>query len=488
MMKSYWLQSGFFTLLDKLTQMAFNLGGILILLRLLDKQTSSAWALFLTVTAFIEIGRTGLLQNGMVTFLTTSEKQEHPKILSASLFLNLSLSTLCVIGLIIGSFLIRNVFDYAELPLLLRIYAATTFVFSALYQFNFVQQANLDYKGLFVAGFVKNGILFAYIVYLAVLKKEISLTNLAICQLISAFPSALVAYGMARKYLIFSKLDWNWVRKLFDYGKFTFGTNIATMTYKSVDKLMLGGLLKDMVSTYDVAIRVNNIAEVPTTTLATILFPQSAKRNHAEGASSSKYLYEKSVGVLLGLILPMVVFILVFADWIVKIIGGAKFAASAPTLRLTIFYGVFMAFAIQFGTMLDAIGKPKVNFYITTLGAMVNLICNYLFIKQFGFYGACYGTLTAMTIMFLIMQITLNRMIGVQTLQCFAYIMPFYKDIFFKIKGFFTKKQPTNGITRNESAPKTVETNIKKESTVMNKATEIELTKSSKRRLYIEDL
>ncbi|MEO0044479.1 MAG: hypothetical protein RL329_3927 [Bacteroidota bacterium] len=487
-MKSYWLQSGFFTLLDKLTQMAFNLGGILILLRLLDKETSSAWALFLTVTAFIEIGRTGLLQNGMVTYLTTTEKTEHPKILSASLFLNLSLSTMCVIGLFIGSFLIRKVFDYPELPHLLRIYAMTTFVFSALYQFNFVQQAHMDYKGLFVAGFVKNGILFAYIVYLAVLKKEISLTNLAICQFISAFPSSVVAYWMARKYLIFSKLDWHWVGKLFDYGKFTFGTNIATMTYKSVDKLMLGGLLKEMVSTYDVAIRVNNIAEVPTTTLATILFPQSAKRNHAEGASSSKYLYEKSVGVLLGLILPMVVFIIVFADWIVNIIGGAKFAESAPTLRLTIFYGVFMAFAIQFGTMLDAIGKPKINFYITSLGATVNLICNYLFIKQFGFYGACYGTLTAMTIMFIIMQITLNRMIGVQVLNCFAYILPFYKGVIQKISGIFAQKKPTDGEIRMETTPKAVETNVQKDVPVMNKVMKIEPVKPYKRRVYIEDL
>jgi hypothetical protein len=138
--------------------------------------------------------------------------------------------------------------------------------------------------------------------------------------------------------------------------------------------------------------------------------------------------------------------------------------------------------------MLDAIGKPKVNFLITTLGASVNLICNYLFIKQFGFYGACYGTLTAMTIMFIIMQITLNRMIGVQILQCFAYILPFYKDILNKISGFFAKKQNTNGIIRTESAPKTVETNDKKESTVMNKATEIEPIKPTKRRLYVEDL
>jgi lipopolysaccharide exporter len=213
-----------------------------------------------------------------------------------------------------------------------------------------------------------------------------------------------------------------------------------------VDKLMLGNLLKDMVSTYDVALRVNNLAEVPTTTLATILFPQSAKRNQAEGAGSSKYLYEKSVGILLALILPMVVGILLGADWIVQLIGGAKFSESATTLRLTIFYGVFMAFAIQFGTILDAIGKPKINFYITTLGAVVNLICNYLFIKQLGYYGACYGTLVAMTVMFVIMQLVLNRTVGVQTWNCFSYILPFYREVWQRVRNRQNPPPPPESI------------------------------------------
>ena len=130
------------------------------------------------------------------------------------------------------------------------------------------------------------------------------------------------------------------------------------------------------------ALRVNNLAEVPTTTLATILFPQSAKRNHAEGVSAAKYLYEKSVGVLLALIIPLIAFILIFANVIVNIIGSEKYAAAVPVLRLTIFYGFFMAFAIQFGTVLDSIGKPKINFLITALGACVNLCSNYFFIKR----------------------------------------------------------------------------------------------------------
>jgi O-antigen/teichoic acid export membrane protein len=212
------------------------------------------------------------------------------------------------------------------------------------------------------------------------------------------------------------------------------------MAYKSVDKMMLGKLLLASLSTYDLSIKINNLAEVPTTTLAAILFPQSARRTNTEGADGAKYLYEKSVGVLMGLIVPVVIFILLFADVIIGIIGSEKYASSAPVLRLTIFYGIFMAFAMQFGTILDSVGKPRLNFYITTLGAVVNLTCNYLFITWFGLFGAAYGSLVAMMIMFIIMQTTLKRLFNVEILNTFHYMFSFYKDLGQKAKQILQPK------------------------------------------------
>jgi lipopolysaccharide exporter len=440
---TYWLTSGFYTLLDKLTQMVFGLGGSLILFKILDKSTAGVWVIFMALTAMIEVSRTGLLQNGMVTFLNTTEKEEHPRIITASVILNFGLSALVVTLLLLGSTWLGKVYGSTDLANMLKIYALTTFILSGLYQFNFVQQANLDYKGLFLSSFVKNGILFGYILYLTIGHRGISITNLAYCQLIAAIPATLVAFSFARKYLHFNwnwdfskgSINRNWIAKLLNYGKYTFGTNVATMVYKNVDRSMLGSfpLFLSKVSTYDLAIKVNTLAEVPTTTLATILFPQSAKRSHEDGLQSAKYLYEKSVGILLALILPMVVFVLAFAPFIIKmlllVIKNKDYADASSVLRLTIFFGVFMAFAIQFGTVVDSVGKPKLNFWITSLGAIVNLVTNYIFISKFGFYGACYGSLVAMSIMFIVMQIVLYKVLGVRILNVFTYMKEFYKSI-----------------------------------------------------------
>ena len=422
----------------------------MILWRELDITACSVWVLFLTITSFIEVGRTGLLQNGLMTFLSKNEVTEHPKINTASLFLNMSLSVIFVIILLICGQFMGHFINYApaviqQLQSLLTIYAGTTFVLSALYQFNFIQQANLDFKGMFWSSFIKNGLLFFYALYIRLSHHHINITDLAYCQLIAAFPAAYVAYRFAKPYFSLSKtLDWTWVKRLFHYGKYTFGTNIATMSYKNVDKLILGKYLLGSLSTYDLAIKINNMAEVPSMTLASILFPQSARRSNTEGVASAKYLYEKSVGVILAIIVPLVIFIILFADVIIAFIGSEKYAHSAPILRLTVFYGVFMAFAMQFGTILDSIGKPKLNFYITTLNASVNLGFNFIFIKKFGLYGAAYGSLIAMSIMFIVMQTILNRMLGINWLNTFSYMLTTYKDIIGKVKDYFNKREEVN--------------------------------------------
>jgi lipopolysaccharide exporter len=449
-MNNYWLKSGFYALLNQLTQLIFSLGTVAIIWRALDEKACGVWVLYLTITAFIEVGRTGLLQNGLMRFLAQTPPYEHAKINTASLFLNVCLSFVFVLALVLGGTALGRFFESPQLVELLSIYAATTFVLSGLYQFNFIQQANLDFKGLFWSSFVKNGLLFGYVLFLQLSHKTFNINNLAYCQLIAAVPATLVAYKFAKKYFSLSKkLDGHWVKQLFQYGKYTFGTNIATMTYKNVDKGLLGRFLLDKVSTYDLAIKINNMAEMPSMTLAAILFPQSAKRantdgisgDNREGAATAKYLYEKSVGVILSIIVPMVIFILLFADIIVTVIGSEKYANSAPVLRLTVFYGVFMAFAMQFGTILDSIGKPKLNFYITALSAVVNLSFNYVCIKAFGLYGAAYGSLLAMSLMFIVMQTILNRLLGVNVLNVFNYMIAFYKEIWAKISVFLREKR-----------------------------------------------
>jgi len=168
------------------------------------------------------------------------------------------------------------------------------------------------------------------------------------------------------------------------------------------------------------------LVEAPAFSIAAVVFPKSAEKMALEGPTGVRNLYERSVGATLAVILPFVVFVLVFAEPIIRIFAGSQYLESANILRLTAFFGLFMPFAVQFGTVLDSTGKPAVNFAYTFFTALLNLGLSYVFIQKFGLFGAAYSTLTGYALSFLLMQNYLYREFKINALRAFLQVPIFY--------------------------------------------------------------
>lgn len=414
--------------------MVFGFGGGILLFRALTKDEFGIWVLFLSITSILEVGRIGLLQNALVKYLTVSKDEEEiGRITTSSLVLNLILTGLIVVFLLGLSHQISSWFESPLLADLLKIYCLTTMLLIPFFQGNYIQQANLDFKGIFYGNAVKGGILFSFIAYLYFSDIKIELRNLAYCQLVAAVFASIVSMIFAKKYTYFSKkIDWDWVKKLFSFGKYVFGTNFSAQLFKNVDKLLLGalpGVGPASVAIYEAAIKVTNLTDVPTASMANILFPQSARR-FEEGKEAVKNLYEKAVGAILAFMIPAIIFIQIFADWIILIIAGEEYDGWGNVLRITILFGLFLPYVVQFGTVLDSMGKPDVNFRYTLMSLSFTVVFNLIFINLFGVYGAAIGTLSAYALTFVIMQIYLRKHLDINPLRPFGYMMDFYKQIF----------------------------------------------------------
>ena len=224
--------------------LVFGFGGGVLLFRALSQELFGVWVLFLSITSILEVGRIGLLQNALVKYLTTSkDPKEIGRITTASLVLNFILTSFIVLVLLVISKPISIWLDAPLLAVLLKIYCLTTVLLIPFFQGNYIQQANLDFKGIFWGNAVKGGILFSYIAWLFFNKIEMELTNLAFCQLTAAIAASVVSMVFAKKYARFSReVDWEWVRKLFRFGKYVFGTNFCAQLFKNVDKILLGAL------------------------------------------------------------------------------------------------------------------------------------------------------------------------------------------------------------------------------------------------------
>ena len=95
--RQYWLRSGSYTLLTNLQTLLFGFGAFYLLVRVLDKDAFGAWVLFVATTTIFETARNGMIQNGLIKFLSHNTDKDYREIVSASCFLSSMLMLVCII-------------------------------------------------------------------------------------------------------------------------------------------------------------------------------------------------------------------------------------------------------------------------------------------------------------------------------------------------------------------------------------------------------
>lgn len=414
----------------------FALGTAMLLLRGLSKADFAAWGLFLVITYFLEMGRSGLLQNGLMTFVAR-EPEEAPAIIGTELALSFAFSIVTNVLIWAGTEWLSVMYQAPQLRAILPVYLATNFVMAWLYHCNFVQQAHLEFRGIFWGTFLLRGTLFGWVVFGKITERPFDLPELAWSMFAGALLGSVVSWLFANRFFPKQQqVTAKWIRHFFHYGKYVLGTNLSAMFYKNIDKLTLGHLAGPAAfAVYDAAGKITQMVEAPSFSIAAAVFPQSAREMAENGKDGVRLLYERSVGAILAIILPFLVFSLLFADQIVLVFAGSGYAEAAGVLRLTAFFGLFMPFAVQFGTVFDSTGRPDLNFGYTLFTAALNLGLSYLLIHFFGLYGAAYATLVGYSISFVLMQRALYQHFGIRWWRAFGFVPEAYKMAFGLIKG-----------------------------------------------------
>lgn len=429
---SYWLRSGSYTFLNRISITLFGFVNFYILIRVLPKEDFGAWVLFISIASLLELIKHGFIRNALIRYLAMSRDAESPDIQTASLLLNAVVGVVEVFLLLLCSLFLSEFWSAPQLRSLFMIYMFSTSCLVLINHFEVIQQARMQFKGTLVSNFVRHFGLFIFIFGSFVLGSGIRLNHLAYAQLISIFLSGFVSFRYARPFLEFSKsIHWKWFKELYRYGAFTFGTNVSSMIMKSIDSWMLGKLISPAaVTIFNPAMRVSNLVEVPTETLTSILFPKLSERIASEGPQAARYLYEKAVGTITAFMLPLVFFFIVLADPIIKFIAGPGFEETVPILQVTMLFGLIIPFNRLMGMALDATGKAKTNFLFVLRNAGFNIISNFIYINYFGIIGAAYGTLTTYVIVLILNQVYLHKYMGVRLGNIFKHVCGSYAKVF----------------------------------------------------------
>jgi lipopolysaccharide exporter len=430
--KLYWLKSGSYTLMLNIQQLLFGFGSFYLLVRMLDKQDFGIWTLFVATTSIFEMARSGLIQYALIKFLSESPDEEKPKIVSASFILSGLIMCVCIaINLSIAGYLSR-LWHYPALVRMFILFNGVYILQGLLSQFQWIEQAHLNFHGILVTTMMKQGGFFLFIFVSFIFHSPISLVDLIYAQAVFTGIGMMAEYFFIRNYL---KVSWHlhleWIKKLFGYGKFVFGTYLGTVLSGSINQMMLGTMISPAAAgSYNVSIRIVNLTDIPTNALGAIVFPQSAKRFAIQGIEAGKYLYEKSVGTILALLIPLIIFVFCFPAYVVRLVAGAKYGEAVPMVQFIILTCLFSPFDRFFGVILDSIGRAKLNFVIISAFISISLVLNYFLIGRLGIMGCIYGTLIADIIVFIVRQSLLYKILNVNPLSPFHYAWRFYPEFF----------------------------------------------------------
>ncbi|MGM0581500.1 MAG: flippase [Bacteroidota bacterium] len=407
--QSYWIQSGKFTLLERVSVLIFGVFTFILLVRILGKEEYGAWMLFISLATLLETARNGFFKNPLIRFSNTKNQSEKGLIQSTSLVLNIIFSVVVSLILALVAIPLAEAWQSPSLVQLLYIFIPTSLILALFFHLDYIQRANFQFFGPFLGYFLKNGLLFFIVLYHFFFEIPLSLFQLGIWFGVSALTGTLVSF-IASKSKISFHINKKWTRELFSYGKYTLGTNISAVLMRNIDIWMIGWYLTPAaVAVYNVAIRIANLFEVPSMALASILFPEAVRRAEADGEAAMKSLYEKSVAVILLFSVPFAVFVIIFSNEIVALLAGSEYAEAGIILNITMLYGLLIPFNKQMGVVLDAVGRAKKNMFFVMRNAIINTILNIIMIPIYGVMGAAFATLSTMVIVLLINQVYLHK-------------------------------------------------------------------------------
>ena len=431
---STWIHSAFFGGMQKLS---VPLSGLFITMILahkaLTKQEMGVWALFMSITAIIELIRQGLVKSALIKFINHSSSQDQRFVVGAGFFLNVFITLISALLLFIFTPFLAVFLRAPQLESMLYILQAGLLLMIPFSHFEWLMYSQGFFKGLFWTYFFRQGITLAMVFIIFLVNTKVPLNALVIIYNIGLLAGTLVSWRYVRHLLVrsyvFSK---EWVLKLAHFGKYVFSSGISTLVFRSADQIMLSPLLGTTTfnASQNIAMRFVNLSDLPSQTLGDILFPKSAKAENSSNPSRIKYYYEKTVGASLCIVVPLVIFVLLFPKTIIYVLAGPQYYDAVPYLQLISFTSITLAFLKQYGVIMDATGKPALNLLTTTIIAVLQVCFLYYFIKQFHFIGAGYALLASHAIGFLITQVLLYRLFGINFLNAFKYALNFYPEFF----------------------------------------------------------
>lgn len=400
------------------------------------------WAFFLFVITFFETAKSSLLKNAHIKFVGNCA-EEKTQVASSSFLIN-SAITIVFLGVIFlfSSILSKWLNAGHELEQMLKWFTPGLIALVFFSHLEAVAQSHLDFKSVFAGHFTRQLLFFLIIVWHWFYDVPFTLVQLVLYQSICTIVGTVVLYFYSRKHLlhIFNP-NKRWLQKLLGFGGYIFGISITSNLFANIDQVMIARFTgsKSMVASYNSAMRLNNMIDVPSYSAAEILLPKVSQVNLDDGPQKVKYMYERMVGMLLCFTTPVALFVIAFPKFVMTLVAGEQYADAAFILQMYMIGGLIRPVQNQAANILLYIGKARLCFFMNILFLGLSVLFNYLCFLKFGPYGAAIGSVITISLGTVVWFNILKKAIGVKSTHVLAYSIETYKSLFAQGKKIFLR-------------------------------------------------
>lgn len=334
-------------------------------------------AQYFVVFAFLGIPTYGLREISRAK----DDKEELDKLFSELFFINL-VSTLCFCALYIA--LIFSVPSFKEnLFIFLIVGLAIAFnafdvswLYEGLEEFKFISVRNVIFK------------ILSFVLLVIFVRDQGDYYIYAAITVVGVVGNSLLNFIHTRKFVRFKVKGLNFKRHMKSIFLLV-AVNLAIEVYTLIDTTMLGMLCeKQTVAYYSYGSKIYRILLQVVNTFTIVLVPRLSSYYAEKNYEAYNALLSKCLTVILLLVIPMIIGIQFVSEYLICKIYGSSYLTSSYVLKILSLMLLFSPIGYLLGSrVLLVSGHEGRMFMCVGIGAVVNAVGNFFFIRWFDGFG-----------------------------------------------------------------------------------------------------
>jgi len=372
-----------------------------LLLRSLKLEEMGYWIFFQTSFTLLDTFRAGFLQTALIKFYAGAEVNRAKEVLGSIWAIALLITLFWVIITIPALFMIPYI-DDESIKIVIKWFAIRFIITLPSSLSAWQLQSDQKFDKLLLLSFITQGSFIVSIVIL-MLTNSMNIMNLIFADLIVASivtTMCIVSGWSGIKYL--GSQTKACMLEVYNFGKFSIGTSISSNLLRNSDVFMINFFLGSaLVPVYNAAQRLMEVIEIPLRSVLVIAIPELSAAFNQKKIKDLLFYLRKYSGMLTLALIPVSLLGIVFADFLILLLGGGKYVGTDAANIFRVFLALSIIYPIDrfTGVSLDIVHQPKRNLIKVVIMLTINVVVNYIGILIF---KDLYGIVLSSVIAFLV--------------------------------------------------------------------------------------